>query len=90
MAKRIKSGIKRVEIAERNRLRNVAAKSAVKTRIKQANAAIAENGDVQTASVVAISTIDRAAKKGAIHPNKAARLKSRLMKRVNAAVVAEA
>lgn len=90
MAKRIKSGIKRVEIAERNRLRNVAAKSAVKTRIKQANAAIADNSDVQAASVVAISTIDRAAKKGAIHPNKAARLKSRLMKRVNAAAVAEA
>jgi small subunit ribosomal protein S20 len=90
MAKRIKSGIKRVEIAERNRLRNVAAKSAVKTRIKQANAAIAESGDVQATTVVAISTIDRAAQKGAIHPNKAARLKSRLMKRANAAVVAEA
>jgi small subunit ribosomal protein S20 len=35
--------------------------------------------------VTAISSIDRAAKKGVIHPNKAARLKSRLMKRVNEA-----
>ncbi|MEB3284837.1 MAG: 30S ribosomal protein S20 [Candidatus Sericytochromatia bacterium] len=90
MAKRIKSGVKRVETAERNRQRNAASKSALKTRIKQAHAAIAGNGDLQVASVLAISTIDRAAKKGAIHPNKAARLKSRLMKRVNAAVVAEA
>jgi ribosomal protein S20 len=39
--------------------------------------------------IEAISTIDRAAKKGAIHPNKAARLKSRLMKRENATAVAQ-
>ena len=84
MAKRIKSGIKRVEIAERNRQRNVAVKSEMKTRIKQAVGALstAESG---TVSKTAISSIDVAAKKGVIHPNKAARLKSRLMKRVNAA-----
>jgi small subunit ribosomal protein S20 len=84
MAKRIKSGIKRVEIAERNRQRNVAVKSEMKTRIKQAVASLGgENGN--TTAVNAISSIDRAAKKGVIHPNKAARLKSRLQKRVNAA-----
>jgi small subunit ribosomal protein S20 len=84
MAKRIKSGIKRVEIAERNRQRNVAVKSEMKTRIKHAVAALGgESGN--TTAVDAISSIDRAAKKGVIHPNKAARLKSRLQKRVNAA-----
>lgn len=85
MAKRIKSGIKRVEIAERNRQRNVAVKSAVKTQLKKANTAVAGTGDVKETSVAAISSIDRAARKGVIHPNKAARLKSRLMKKVNAA-----
>jgi small subunit ribosomal protein S20 len=86
MAKRIKSGIKRVEIAERNRQRNIAVKSEVKTRIKQAVTALETPGtDVKPAATVAVSTIDRAAKKGVIHPNKAARLKSRLAKRVNAA-----
>jgi small subunit ribosomal protein S20 len=84
MAKRIKSGIKRVEIAERNRQRNVAVKSEMKTRIKQAHTAI-EKGEAGV-TVTAISSIDRAAKKGVIHPNKAARLKSRLQKRANAAV----
>jgi small subunit ribosomal protein S20 len=90
MAKRIKSGIKRVEIAERNRQRNNAVKSEMKTRIKQAVSAVETNGDMQPAAVTAISSIDRAAKKGVIHPNKAARLKSRLQKRVNAASVATA
>ena len=86
MAKRIKSGIKRVEIAERNRQRNVAVKSEMKTRIKTAVAAINKpDTDAAPVTVTAISSIDRAAKKGVIHPNKAARLKSRLQKRVNAA-----
>lgn len=85
MAKRIKSGIKRVEIAERNRQRNVAVKSEVKTQLKKATVALTGTGDVKEASVTAISSIDRAARKGVIHPNKAARLKSRLMKKVNAA-----
>lgn len=85
MAKRIKSGIKRVQIAERNRLRNVAVKSEVKTRIKQVVAAVEAQTDSKEAVLKAISTIDRAAKKGVIHHNKAARLKSRLMKRVNTA-----
>lgn len=90
MAKRIKSGIKRVEVAERNRQRNIAVKSEVKTRIKQTlSAAETPSADAKAVAVTAISTIDRAAKKGVLHPNKAARLKSRLMKRVNAAGAAE-
>lgn len=86
MAKRIKSGIKRVEVAERNRQRNVAVKSAVKTAAKKVLV------DLQTKStdtlkedlVSAISKLDKAVSKGIIHENTAARKKSRLMKKVNA------
>ena len=85
MANRIKSGIKRVEIAERNRQRNVAVKSEMKTRIKQVSNSLSSPEGATAVAITAISSIDRAAKKGVIHPNKAARLKSRLMKRVNAA-----
>jgi len=50
-----------------------------------------EAGDLEAAARVigdAISTLDRAAAKGAIHKNNAARRKSRLMKRFNALVKA--
>lgn len=90
MAKRIKSGLKRVEVAERNRQRNVAVKSAVKTRIKRVNEAMTHGEDqALTADLlkVAISAIDRAARKGILHPNTAARRKSRLVKALNAKTV---
>ncbi|MNL39765.1 30S ribosomal protein S20 [compost metagenome] len=90
VAKRIKSGIKRVEIAERNRMRNVAVKSAVKTRFKRVHEAMNNAEDQARTSEllkVAISTIDRAARKGIIHPNTAARRKSRLVKALNAKTV---
>lgn len=90
LAKRIKSGLKRVEVAERNRQRNVAVKSAVKTRIKRVNEAMNHGEDqALTADLlkVAISTIDRAARKGILHPNTAARRKSRLVKALNAKTV---
>lgn len=84
MAKRIKSGIKRVEIAERNRLRNVAVKSEVKTRVKRVHEVMGNGGE--NASEVlkkAISTLDRAVKKGVLHQNTAARKKSRLVRQFN-------
>jgi small subunit ribosomal protein S20 len=88
MANRIKSGIKRVLVAERNRLRNVAVKSEVKTRFKRVNEVMKTEDQAQTVEALrkAISTIDRAARKGIIHPNTAARRKSRLVKAVNAAL----
>lgn len=86
MAKRIKSGIKRTEIAERNHLRNIAVKSAVKTRFKRVREAQAEGGAIDEALLkVAISSIDRATRKGIIHPNAAARRKSRLIKQLRTA-----
>lgn len=86
MAKRIKSGIKRVEIAERNRQRNVAVKSAVKTATKKVVIDIeAKNTDALKEDLAsAISKLDKAVSKGIIHENTAARKKSRLMKKVNA------
>lgn len=83
MAKRIKSAIKRSEVAERNRQRNIAVKSEIKTRVKRVSESVA-GGAEATISLellkVAISRLDRAARKGIIHPNAAARRKSRLVK----------
>ncbi|MBI6546675.1 MAG: 30S ribosomal protein S20 [Cyanobacteria bacterium NC_groundwater_1444_Ag_S-0.65um_54_12] len=83
MAKRIKSAIKRAQIAERNRQRNVAVRSEVKTRIKRTHEAAVSGEDPDKVVELlrkAISTIDRAARKGVLHRNAAARRKSRLAK----------
>jgi small subunit ribosomal protein S20 len=67
-------------------------RSAAKTEVKDALAAAA-SGDVEatrTALAAAASALDKAAKVGAIHPNNAARRKSRLMRRANAALGGEA
>lgn len=83
MAKRIKSAIKRAEISERNRQQNVAGRSEVKTRVKRVHDAATSGDDgAKTLELLkkAISTIDRAAQKGVIHRNAAARRKSRLVK----------
>jgi len=70
----------------RRRARNVSVKSAVRTQVKKASRAIeARAADARQAVAAAASSLDRAARKRIIHPNKAARLKSRLAKRLNAA-----
>lgn len=74
----------------KRRIRNRAARSATKTAVKNAGAAIAA-GDPETARTVvrgALIALDRAAQKGIIHPNNAARRKSRLLLRYNAAIAA--
>lgn len=74
----------------KRRLRNRAVKSATKTAVKKAQEAIA-SGDLELARESvrkAISALDRAAKKGVIHPNNAGRRKSRLLLKFNAAVAA--
>jgi len=58
--------------------------------VKRATESIAA-GDFEAARLVvrdALSTLDRAARKGVIHPNNAARRKSRLLLKYNAAVAA--
>ncbi|MEB3313924.1 MAG: 30S ribosomal protein S20 [Cyanobacteriota bacterium] len=83
----IKSALKRIEVAERNRLRNRSYKSAVKTLSKRYLATIeAYQTDPSPANLEALSTsmaaayskIDKAVKKGVLHPNTGARKKSRL------------
>lgn len=77
----IKSQIKRNRQNEKARQRNKAVRSEVKTRVKHAEA----DPTNPEAARAAMSTIDRARSKGVLHPNAAARKKSRLQKRLNAA-----
>lgn len=79
----IRSQIKRNRQNEKRRLRNKAVRSEVKTRVKRAvTAAQTGSDDVVEATRLAVKRIDKAAAKGVIHKNAAARRKSRLMKRI--------
>jgi small subunit ribosomal protein S20 len=82
-----KSALKRAKIGERNRLRNKAYKSAVKTLIKNYLSAVEKYAanptpelqqEVQERMSEAYSKIDKAVKRGVLHPNNGARKKSRL------------
>lgn len=76
----IKSAEKRVSIAERNRLRNISIKSAVRTAVRRVLESVkTDNQETITAKLsAAYSTIDKAVSKGILHKNTAARKKSRL------------
>jgi small subunit ribosomal protein S20 len=78
----IKSAKKRLEISRRNRLRNMSAKSAIKTAIKKFESALtAGNQDeAMIAYKNVVKTLDKAVSKGFLHKNTAARKKSRLSK----------
>jgi small subunit ribosomal protein S20 len=81
VAKRIKSGLKRKRQTVRRTARNQAVQSMIKTLVKKARAAEAPDvADVQAA----IRALDVAARKGILHPNAAARKKSRLVRQVAA------
>ena len=82
-----KSVQKQVRVAERKRLRNKSIRSLCKTSITKAERLIfsGEHEAAGEAVVAAISSLDRAAEKGVIHPNNAARRKSRLLKKLNEA-----
>jgi small subunit ribosomal protein S20 len=78
----IKSAIKRNRQNEKRRAHNRVYRGATRTQIKKARVALAE-GNKEQATVeinLAIKKLDRAAAKGIIHKNNAARRKSRLMK----------
>ncbi len=82
----IKSAKKRVLIAEANYMRNKSINSALKTAIKKADAAIANNAaDKAEVVKVAVKKIDQAVTKGILHKNNAARKKSQLIVRLNKA-----
>ena len=70
-------------------LRNRSVRSAVKTGVGKARRGISEGAEgALESALAAISGLDRAAEKGILHPNNAARRKSRLMKRLNAQAAA--
>jgi ribosomal protein S20 len=86
---RTPSGLKRVRQAERRREVLQPRRSAAKTYVAKALAAATQptdSIDPAAALIEALSALDRAAKAGAIHPNAAARRKSRLTIKVNTAV----
>ena len=74
----------------KRRLRNRALRSATMSALKRATVTIAAGDPESSRDVVraAMAALDRAAQKGALHPNNAARRKSRLLLKFNAAVAA--
>ncbi len=84
---RTPSALKRARQAQRRRVVNRRTRSEARTLVQQAAnvAAGRSEGDAAAAVTAAISALDKAAEKGIIHPNNAARRKSRLMAKVNAA-----
>lgn len=90
--KRSKSVLKRIRQNEKRRLRNQAWRTRIKTCIKKVEEAIATNKQeaIQTLLKEAIKIINKAASKGIIHKNTASRKISRLMKKVNTALVSKA
>lgn len=86
MMPNIKSQKDRVVQAKKENLHNKAIKSNLKTVVKKADAAIAAGAaDKEAAVVAAVSAIDKAASKGVLHKNTAARKISRMAKRANKA-----
>lgn len=80
----IKSAIKRVKTSESAKAQNIQVKSAMRTAIKKAEAAVVTNdATVAQNFAEAASKLDKAAGKGLIHKNAAARKKSRLAKKIN-------
>ena len=83
----LKSAIKQIRASERRRKVNQMHRSRARTQVKQTRLMI-EDGELVEAQAMlsqASSALDKAAKKGALHPNTAARRKSRLMKSLNRA-----
>lgn len=80
----IKSSIKRVKISEKQRIRNSAYKSKVKTLLKKfENSLSTDNNDViQQNFCQCVSALDKAAQKGILAKNTVARKKSLLAKKL--------
>lgn len=80
----IKSQIKRNRQNEKRRLRNRDFRGAARAAVKDARASLESGQDTAASVTAAISALDQAARKGAIHPRNAARRKGRLMKHLAA------
>lgn len=82
----IKSAKKRVLVSEANYQRNKSYRSAIKTALKKADAAIeAKSADAAETVKVAVKKLDQAEAKGIMHKNAVARKKSQLANRLNKA-----
>lgn len=82
------SAKKRIRSSARRRERNRQFRSAARTYIKRTRSLI-EQGDLEAAEEMsrrAASTLDKAARKGVVHPRNASRRKSRLMKELATAM----
>ncbi len=82
-----RSAIKRIRSNERKRVRNRTVRSRARTAVTTARSEVESAGGKQAGAKVleALRQLDRAAEKGIIHKNNAARRKSRLMKRLHKA-----
>jgi small subunit ribosomal protein S20 len=82
-----RSAKKRIRQSQRRRVHNRVFRMQARTSVKQARTAVASGDGVASQEAVrsAISQLDKAAAKGVIHRNNAARRKSRLVKRMVAA-----
>jgi small subunit ribosomal protein S20 len=81
-----RSALKRIRSSEKKRQRNQIFRSAARTHVKKARQLITKQGRTEESEAAvrkAISALDKAAQKGVIHKNNAARRKSRLMKMLN-------
>lgn len=88
-----KSSMKRIRVSAKRAARNRVYRSSARTYVKKARKAILEGvaPEEQLAAVrEALSALDRAAERGVIHKNNAARRKSRLMKMYHKAAQQEA
>ncbi|MGI6451380.1 MAG: 30S ribosomal protein S20 [Desulfitobacteriia bacterium] len=82
----IKSAIKRVQLSRLQNAKNTAAKSALKTAIRRFEEAVNNNAETAAEALQKASrALDKAAAKGLIHKNKAARKKSRMAKKLSQA-----
>jgi len=88
-----RSALKRVQVAERNRLRNKSYKSALRTLMKKYFTTLEKykaepseelKKEVLLSMSAAYQKIDKAVKRGVLHRNNGARQKSRLAKKLNA------
>lgn len=86
------SSIRRVRLTQKETAYNRAQRSMYRNAVKKFERILAEGNmeEAEAALLRAISRLDRAAAKGIIHKNKAARTKSRLMKKFAAAKASQA
>lgn len=84
-----RSSLKRIRSSEKRRQRNRIVRGSARSSVKKARTLIEQKrwDDADTAVLAAVSALDKAARKGVIHKNNAARRKSRLLRGLNRAKV---